>query len=265
MKVLVFGNGWLGSRIGEEFDAPVVSTDIRSLDVERDIRRYRPDVVVNAAAMCPSVEWCEKPENRWETGDVNALGPKLLQCCVQRVRRKAQFVHLSTGCLWETGKDLTEKDMVDPPSWYATTKVMGENSLDLEHSMVVRLRMPIDDRSHPRNLLNKLVKYEELLKLQNSITVVPDFLRALRQMMEKGCTGVYNVVNQGSISPYEIVAMYAEMVDNFHSFRAADEGMAVGRANLTLSTAKLKAEGIELPEVRKSVRECMRYMKEWAR
>jgi len=257
VKVLVFGDGWLGNRIARDFDGELSCADIRSLDVERVVRRVAPNVVVNAAALCPTVEWCEQPENKWKVGDVNSLGPNLLQCAVQRIRPKTQFVHLSTGCLWETGKDLTEKDIPMPPTWYATTKVMGENSLNLKKALVVRLRMPVDDRPHPRNLIDKLVKYEELLKLQNSITVVPDFLLALRQMLEKGCTGVYNMVNPGSISAYEIVEMYSEMVDQCHSFRVADEEMAAGRANLTLSTAKLKAEGIELTDVRERVRECI--------
>ena len=257
MKILVFGDGWLGNRIVEEFDGVMSNANILDINaVCKSIEEVLPDYVINTAVMCPSVDWCEQPENRAITEAVNAYGPRILERFCEEAG--AYLVHLSTGCLWESGEGMTEEDTPEPPSWYALTKVMGEERLNLDKTIILRLRMPVDSIPHPRNLIDKLVGYKTVLDVQNSITVVPDFLRVLRVLMTDDASGIYNVVNPGSISPHEIMEMYLELVNQDHAYQiVGKDEMTAGRSNVTLSTAKLEAEGFELADVHERVRDCM--------
>ena len=71
-------------------------------------------------------------------------------------------------------------------------------------------------------------------------------------------TGIYNVVNPGSISPYQIMEMYKEIVDPSHSFeRLTLEELSgvvkAGRSNCVLDAKKLEGEGISLKPVNEAV------------
>jgi dTDP-4-dehydrorhamnose reductase len=122
----------------------------------------------------------------------------------------------------------------------------------------VRLRMPFDDLPGSRNLLSKLLAYKKVLDVQNSITYIPYFINALDALITKKATGIYNVVNPGSISPYQIIERYKELVDPAHKVeRLTLEGLAgvvrADRSNCILSGEKLKKEGITMLPVLEAV------------
>lgn len=270
--MLVFGNGWLGNRFADRFDAVVSDADI--LDTERvahEVFDAKPDVVVNAAGKCgvPNIDWCEKPENRKVTLYVNAFGPSILFHVVDAVSgmtgRDIRFVHLSTGCLWSSGKDIDEEREPEPTSWYARTKADGEARLPKDKVLVVRMRMPLDIRSNPRNLVTKVSRYRDVSDAQNSVTVVDDMLDAVGKLLDKGCVGVFNVVNEGTASVEDMAKAYREFVDPRHAFEVADEDwlrrkgvVETARPSLTLSTAKLRDAGVVMPDIRTRLPELMR-------
>jgi len=267
LKVLVFGNGWLGNKIANYFSGGVSLANIFDINAVDDaIVEFKPDVVVNAAAKCgrPNIDWCNKPENRAITEAVNAYAPRILQsvCAKEAVK----FVHISSGCIWENGVDIKETRLADPPSFYAVTKVMAETMLrDDIGTLVIRPRMPIDDEPGPRNLINKLAGYTMVLREQNSVTVIKDLLTALEVLLKKDCSGIYHVANPGSISGTEIMEMYCEYVDQEHAFQIVDmhylwehKLISDGRSNVVLNTDKLKSEGVELMEATERVRGCIK-------
>lgn len=267
--ILVFGNGWLGNRFADRFDALVSDADI--LDTERVaavVMDKKPEAVVNAAGKCgtPNIDWCDKPENRKVTLYVNAFGPSVLFHVVDSVAgmlgRNIRFVHLSTGCLWRSGRDIDEERRPEPESWYARTKADGDARLPKDKVLIVRMRMPLDDRPNPRNLITKVAGYSTVLDEQNSVTVVGDMMDAVAKLLDKGCKGVYNVVNEGTVSAADVARAYAEVVDPSHRFETVDSDWLrrkglVGsvRPSLTLSVAKLRAEGIAMPDVRRRLPE----------
>lgn len=277
MKTLIFGNGWLGNQFASHFDCRVSQVDILDCEAVADeLLESRPDVVINAAGKCgrPNIDWCEASEdNKRLTKYVNTYGPVVLYHMVEgvshRLHRKMEFVHLSSGCLWEWGKDLDENVVPEPPSYYSWTKAEGEKRLPLERCLVVRLRMPLSGIPHPRNLFTKLAGYMDVLDTSNSVTAIEDLLPTVEKLVKKKAHGVYNVVNPGVVSPAEIMRMYAEIVDINHCFRIAtveelkQRGIIrAGRSNVTLSTEKLKGEGIELPEAKSRIRELLHIYKE---
>jgi len=273
MRVLVFGNGWLGGRIAEHLNGAIADADILDTEaVASTLAGYKPDVVINAAGKCgsPNIDWCEATnDNKRLTRYCNTFGPPVLYHMAEAVGEKIGvepfFVHLSSGCLWSHKYDIDETMPPEPPSYYSETKAEGEQRLPHDKALIVRLRMPIDREPHPRNLITKLSNYGFVLDEPNSVTFVDDFLCALKHLVDNRCTGVFNVVNPGPLSAWEIMTLYTEMVDENHVARRIDmdylweNGMIkAGRSNCTLSVEKLKQAGFEMPDAKAKIGECMR-------
>jgi len=266
MKILVFGNGWLGNRVADYFHGVVSDANILDVNgVEEAIEVERPHVVVNCAAKCgsPNIDWCAKPENRRITQAVNGYGPRVLESVCGR--RSVKMVHVSSGCIWESGANITETCKPEPPSWYSVTKVLGERLLKEPSTLVLRPRMPVDWCPHPRNLIDKLARYNRVLTEQNSVTVVTDLMRAMKALLEMDCSGVYHVANPGSVSGAWLMERYMEIVDSEHCFQMVDmeylrENKLItdGRSNVVLNTDKLASVGVELPDARDRVVDCLK-------
>ena len=94
------------------------------------------------------------------------------------------------------------------------------------------------------------------------MTTVPHMIEAVKKLIDKRKEGIYNLVNPGTISAEEIMQMYKKIVNPSHFFETMTleelGRITIGkRSNCMLSTDKLKAEGIELPEIHEAVRECL--------
>ncbi len=262
--------------MGQQFlslypDAVAPSVDIAdAAAVGRALDAEKPDIVINAAGKTgvPNVDWCE--DHQLETIHSNVTGPLvLLEECG---RRGIYWVHLSSGCVYlgdNGGKGFSEDD---PPnfdgSFYSRTKAWSEAVLREFPVLILRLRMPFDKAPHPRNLLNKLKEYTHILDAQNSITYLPDFLQAAGKLIAKRRTGIFNMVNAGSISPYRIMELYRELVDPSHTFERLQlkdlpQRVKAGRSTCVLSTKKLEGEGIAVRPVEEAVREALLAMKKW--
>ncbi len=97
-----------------------------------------------------------------------------------------------------------------------------------------------------------------MLTTANSLTNLDDFVATAQRLIARRATGIYNVVNEGTISPFEVMKRYREMVEPDHVFEPLEldhlgEVTRVGRSNCLLSTAKLRGEGLELPPVSEAV------------
>lgn len=276
VKVLIFGSGgYLGGYFKKLYpDAAVPSVDIADANaVAGALDREKPDVVINTAGKTgrPNVDWCE--DHRGETLHSNVLGPLvLLEECG---KRDMYWVHLGSGCIYEGdngGKGYSEED---PPnftgSFYSRTKkwsdtIIRDFTARGRGVLNLRLRMPFDGTTSPRNLLIKLRGYRKVLDVQNSITNIPDLLSAAKALIERRTTGTFNVVNEGKISPYEIMEMYRKVVDSAHTFERLALAELPGivkaaRSNCILSCAKLREEGITMPTVEDALGRALRTLK----
>ncbi len=305
-RILIFGaRGYLGGVFREAYpDAVCPDVDIADARAVAEIfDREKPDVVINAAGKTgrPNIDWCE--EHKEETLRSNLTGPLVLleECGKSNI----YWVHLSSGCIYEgDGRKNSlspgERDRVrgsvegftedDPPNFFGSfySRVKGwcdqilREFVDPRNGrggiLILRLRMPFDGSPNERNLLMKLRKYAKVLDVQNSITYLPDFLEAAKTLIARRRTGIFNIVNPGTISPYEIMMMYEKIVENSLSprERVRVRGRAVerlllkdlpsvvraARSNCVLSTEKLRREGIVLPDVHQRVKEAVRMLVE---
>ncbi|GMI26988.1 hypothetical protein TrRE_jg1845 [Triparma retinervis] len=145
-----------------------------------------------------------------------------------------------------SGVGFTEEDSANfTASWYSKTKGMVEQMLKVYSStLVLRVRMPISDDLSPRNFITKIVKYDRVVNVPNSMTVLHELLPASLAMAEKKLSGVYNFCNPGVISHNEMLDLYKKYIDpsytytNF-SLEDQDKILKAGRSNNELDCNKL--------------------------
>ena len=267
-RMLILGSrGFLAqrflSRYPDSVGADVDIADAPALAAALDA--HAPAVVVNCAGKTgrPNIDWCE--DHKTETLRANVTGALIvLEACM---RRGIYLVHLSSGCIYEGDNGGTGFAESDPPnfagSFYSRTKTWADQVMRDFPVLTLRLRMPFDGTLSERNLIMKLRKYPRVLTAPNSITHLDDFVHTAARLIARRATGVYNIVNEGTLSPFEIMQRYRELVDPGHQFELLDvdqlvEVARVGRSNCLLSTAKLRAEGLQLPPVREAVDRALR-------
>jgi len=272
MKILIFGGkGYFGQEFKKVYpDAVASDADIADpAEIANILEHEKPDTVINCAGKTgrPNVDWCE--DHKMETLRSNVVGPLvLLEECA---KRNIYFVQMGKGCIYEGnnhGKGFSESD---PPnffgSFYSRSKGWLDHILREFPVLLLRLRMPFDDVPHDRNLITKLAKYPGVIDIENSLTYVPDFMRAARFLVQKRAIGLYNIVNPGSFTGYKIMKLYKEIVDPSHTFEKIPledllKRVKAGRSNCTLSMEKLTREGITLMPIEQAVRKALHAYKE---
>jgi 3,5-epimerase/4-reductase len=268
---IVFGEGFLGKRIADTLGYSTTKTnplDIKEL--ERFLDAENPDVVINAIGKTgrPNIDWCET--HKKETIESNVVAA--VNLCIKCSERGIYFVHLGSGCIYygdNNRKGFTEEDEPNfyGPQFYAKSKILAERIIKLFPGLILRIRMPIDDRPHERNLVNKLLAYDKVIQEPNSMTTVPHMIDAIKTLIEKRRIGIYNLVNPGTISASEIMGLYQKIINSNHKFKIMpleelDAVTSGKRSNCYLNTDKLNSEGIELPEIHQAVKKCLLGYKE---
>jgi len=194
--------------------------------------------------------------------------------CAQRGIHHLLF---ATGCIFEYddahpigGPGFLETDTPNfHGSFYSHTKAYVEDLLKTyPTTCVLRVRMPISDDLSPRNFIAKIVKYDKVVNVPNSMTVLTDLLPISVVMADKKLTGVYNFCNPGAISHNEILDLYKKYIDpsytytNF-SLEEQDKILKAKRSNNTLDHVKLVSAlpECEILEIHASMEKVMQRMK----
>jgi hypothetical protein len=117
-----------------------------------------------------------------------------------------------------------------------------------------RIRMPLTHAPHPRSFLSKILAYERICSVPNSMSVLdgPDGLLGLFvDMALAGYTGCYNGCNPGVLSHNEVLEMYRDVVDpsfTWRNFTLEEQALVLraARSNNELCSEKLSAAAAEL-------------------
>ena len=285
ISYLVWGGktGWVGQKLMEMLGkeggsgVTVVAASSRlenSQDVAAELDEIKPTHVLNAAGLTgrPNVDWCES--HKEETTRVNVIGTlSLIDLCAQR---NIHVTNFATGCIYHydddthaegNGVGFTEDD---PPnfdgSFYSQTKAIVEKVIvatGYSNVLQLRLRMPISDDLHHRSLVTKITKYEKVVNIPNSMTVLHDMLPVAVALGRANISGVYNFTNPGAISHNEILGMYRDVVNpsftwkNF-TLEEHDKVVVAKRSNNELDSSKLKSAcaevGVELVGIHDAMR-----------
>lgn len=272
-SILIFGShGYLGTRFSEYFQnkgwkvipGAVDISDYTSVVTE--LQKHTPFVVLNAAGKTgkPNVDWCE--EHKVETMSSNVTGAVNLASACQTLG--LYLVHLGSGCIYEGdnyGKGFTEED--EPNfygSFYSRTKLYSEKLLkEFDNVLQLRIRIPIEAKSNPKNVIDKLLKYEKVISVDNSFTVVPDLLPATEALIEKGARGIFNMTNPGYMNHEYLMTSYTKIVDPSRTFaymlldEMYDKYAKAKRSNCVLNTQKRETFGVPMPPIRERVLEIL--------
>lgn len=273
-KRIIFGAGYLGKRIGDALRYRVVSrAEVDANDAAKlseFLDEEQPQVVINAVGKTGGlgaigIDWCEKEENK--SAVIRSNISAALNLSIECANRRIYFVHLGSGCIYigdNYGNGFSETDAPNfyGPQFYAKTKIDAERILSNLPGLLLRIRMPIDDRPAKRNLIDKLKSYSRIIDIQNSMTTIPHMIPAIQKLIARDARGIYNLTNPGTMSAKEIMDYYKDLVEPAHEFgvfsvEELDSMTLARRSNCQLNTDKLQSKGIYLPEIHEAVKECL--------
>ena len=131
----------------------------------------------------------------------------------------------------------------------------------------LRIRIPIIGKPHPKNLIDKLLRYPKMINIKNSCTVIEDFIPAAIQLMEMKQTGVFNMTNIGAMDHQSIMKIYQEIIDPKFEInimpKKEQEELCKRRANCVMNTDKREKLGVHMPPLEESLRRSLEnYRKE---
>lgn len=128
-----------------------------------------------------------------------------------------------------------------------------------ENVCILRVRMPISsDLANPRNFITKITRYEKVVNIPNSMTILDELLPISVEMAKRNLTGVWNFTNPGVVSHNEVLEMYRDYVDpNFKwkNFTLEEQTKVIvaPRSNNELDTTKLSKEFPEMLPIKESL------------
>jgi 3,5-epimerase/4-reductase len=265
-KILIFGKGFIGTRIKEELRCALSERKIYSFaDVQEEIEKFKPKVIINCIGHTGknNVDDCELDKDK--SLIANTFAPIIL--AEAALRNNLRFVHISSGCIYHfdssCDKPISEEEIPDYfDLFYSRTKIYAEGALGALVKefpiLIIRIRVPLDNRPNPRNILTKLIKYKKVIDLPNSITYIPDFILALKHLLNIKAKGIYNVVNKGGLRYPRLMKIYKKYVPDFE-YKVIDfKELRLNRTNLIMSTKKLEQSGFRVRKIDDVLDECVR-------
>lgn len=252
MKILIIGNGFVGSRCAKEWPDAVVSDKMINNveDALAVIDEHQPDAVLNAAGIIgkPNVDWCET--HQFETFFGNAILPIIIaEACA---KRNVYLLHIGSGCIFygqsPDPAGWREEDFANPSATYSRAKYAADLALSMLPNVgIARIRMPLDSIPFAGNTVNKLASYSKIIDVENSATVIDDMVHVFRQLLEKKAVGIFHATNPGTIKHREIMGLYEKYVDPTHTneWISEDELVSEGLVTRKRSTNKLQSSNLE--------------------
>ena len=286
MKILVYGqNGWIGSKfitILNNCNVNYVIGTSRVDDVssvENEIDKYNPTHIISfigrthgkiGEKVYSTIDYLEQEGKLYENVRDNLFSPFVLADICRK--RSIHYTYLGTGCIFtyddehSLGKETNGfTEDIEPNffgSSYSIIKGFADKMMKLYTNNVLnlRIRMPITGEENSRNFITKIVNYEKICSIPNSMTVLPELLPYILDMMKKGITGTINFTNPGLISHNEILEMYKEIVNPFFIWKNFTQEeqrkiLSADRSNNYLDTTKLEILYPEIKNIKESVRE----------
>ena len=284
-RVLIYGGktGWIGGLMNEmckEKGIEVHNSEVRVENREKvaaELDEIKPSHVFMAAGITgrPNIDWCE--DHKPETIRTNVIGT--LNVADLTNERDIHCTVYATGCIFKYDEDhplgsgigFTEEDKPNfDGSFYSQTKGYMEPLLKCyPNCMILRVRMPISDDLIHRSFVAKIAKYEKVVNIPNSMTILHEMLPAAFAMAQKGLTGVYNFTNPGVISHNQVLDLFIKYIDpnfTYSNFSVEEQAkiLKADRSNNELDVTKLLRdvpEGVVINDIQTAFELCFQRMK----
>jgi len=264
-RILILGKGFIGKRLSDEFGCAISARRINTLrDAEDEIKKRNPRVLINCIGQIGrNVDDCELVKDK--ALFANTFVPLIL--AEAALRHGVKLVHISSGCIYhfDYSKDrpITEERIPDFfELYYSRTKIYAERALEVLcgrfNVLIARIRVPLDNRPHQRNILTKLVSYKKVIDIPNSISYIPDFVKAVKHLIRINARGIYNISNKGSLLYPELMEAYRKFVPDFQYEVIDYKKLHMVRTNLVLSVRKLEQAGFKMRDIHEVLEECVK-------
>lgn len=288
MITLIGANGYVGKALGNILGHNQISfTSLSRVDLDYynayTLRSYlvfnQSRVLINCAGFTgkPNVDACESA--KYESLQGNAVLPGIIREVCEDL--KIPWGHISSGCIysgrrpdrrgWREDDEPNFSFRSPPCSFYSGSKALGEEVLEgAENCFIWRLRIPFNHDPSPRNYLQKLLNYENLLEAENSVSHLEEFCQKCIECFTKDIEpGVYNMTNPGSITTSQVTEWMLEeglTHKNFNFFKTEEEFMEKAaktpRSNCVLDTTKAEKVGIGMRPVEEAMIDSIRKMRQ---
>ena len=184
LKVLVLGDGLLGSEIVKQTGWKYFSRKKDGFDINNIIELFRldyePNVIINCIANTDT--YSDDRESHWNTNYV--FVNKLIKYCNAF---KIKLVHISTDYLYAGSFENASEDYVPVHcnNWYGYTKLLADGLVQLESNDYLICRCTHKPKPFPydKAWTNQIGNFDY-------VDVISEFII---KMVNKGLNGVYNV------------------------------------------------------------------------
>ena len=288
MKLLVYGSkGWIGSQFVEILkskDISFVNGKSRANNLtglRNEIREVNPTHIISFIGrthgkignkVYSTIDYLEQDKKLVDNVRDNLYSPLLLALVAKESR--IHYTYLGTGCIFKFDEEHPFEQEVNGftensvPNFFGSGYSIVKGFTDqimkyFEESVLnLRIRMPITGEMNSRNFITKITTYEKICSIKNSMTVLPELLPKVIDMMHNGITGTINLTNPGLISHNEILDMFKEIVDpdfEYQNFSVEEQSkiLAADRSNNYLDTTKLEKLYPDVRNIKDAVRECL--------
>lgn len=278
--VLLLGSkGWIGKQLipiitSRYHDVKILyGTDVRADDIEKlsqEIDLLQPTHIISTIGrthgvidgkIIPTIDYLEHDGKLKENIRDNLFSPMILaKLCSDK---GIHLTYLGTGCIFEYDGIESFDEEAKPNffgSSYSIVKGFTDQLMSLYSNTVlnVRIRMPITSESNPRDFITKIVGYEKICSMPNSMSVLDELLPIMVDMALNKKVGTINLTNPGTISHEEILQIYKEIVDptkvwKTMTYEEQSLMLKSKRSNNELDTSKLLSWYPEVSDIKKAV------------
>lgn len=281
------GRGWIGGQFKKVLeskgwkvvDALSRADNREAVFAETDSTRATHIVSLIGRTHGPgftTIDYLEQKGKLLENMNDNLYGPLVLAGVAKE--KGLGMMYMGTGCIFEYDNEhkcgvsgncqgFTESDKPNFfGSSYSTVKGFTDRLMAEEFGntvLNVRIRMPISSEDGPRNFISKIIAYNKICSIPNSMTVLDDMLPVLADLLKANVKGTLNAVNPGVIDHHTILSWYKELQNPEHTWEEIDNGILVStcvkgaRSNNMLDTARLVSLAPSIPHITESVRKIM--------
>jgi len=267
VRILITGgNGQLGSDCASVLRASheVIAKGSGEIDVtdaqavERAIKDYRPDIVINCAAFT-KVDACET--ERMQAWNTNVEGADNIATVIRR--HGGRLIHISTDYVFDGRKippePYTEEDEPSPLSYYGLTKLEGERRIQerLNDYIIVRTAWLYGVRGN--NFLKTILRLvranpDREIKIVNDQYGSPTWsytlARQISILVDTDKKGLYHATSEGYCTWYQLAAYFLEkMRVKYKIIPCRTEEYptpAMRPRNSILENKRLKDEGLNI-------------------
>lgn len=288
MNILVYGSrGWIGQQFIEVLNINNIQYKIGVSRVDNknelldEINKINPTHIISFIGrthgkignkIYTTIDYLEENGKLVENVRDNLFSPLLLAEISRN--KNIHYTYLGTGCIFKYddehpyGQEVNGFEEESLPNFfgssYSVMKGYTDQLMHLYNDNVLnlRIRMPITGEKNSRNFITKISTYEKICSIPNSMSVLPELLPLVLDMMKNKNVGTLNLTNPGLISHNEILEMYNEIVDNNFSWKnfSQDEQRKIlssDRSNNYLDTTKLESLYPNVNNIKDAVRKCL--------